>query len=98
MTLPAPAGVDEACPATVRGAERPRQAAVIARPQDQVNMVGHQAMGPNLDTELLRLLREEIAVDVLIAVLEEHRLAPIAARCHMMRQTGSNDARETGHP
>jgi hypothetical protein len=45
----------------------------------------------------VRLFGQHVAVDVLIAVLEEDRLAAIAPLGHVMRKTWNHDASETGH-
>jgi hypothetical protein len=41
-------------------------------------VIGHQAKGPDIHSVLARLLGPKIAIDVLIAVFEKDRLAPIA--------------------
>jgi hypothetical protein len=45
----------------------------------------------------VRLFGQHVAVDVMIAVLEEDRLAAIAPLGHVMRNTWNHDASETGH-
>ena len=60
-------------------------------------MVGHQAIGPHRNARLAAARGEEIAVERIIAVLEEHLLTPIAALRDMMRQTGHDDAGKAGH-
>jgi len=40
---------------------------------------------------------EQIAKELIIAVLEEQRLAPVAARRHVVRNAGENDTREPSH-
>ena len=57
----------------------------------------HQAIGPYLDAGLDGLLGQEVAVYLVIAVLEEDRLAPVAALGDMVRQTRDDDAGETRH-
>jgi hypothetical protein len=42
-------------------------------------MVGHQAVGPDLDAALAGLFSQQVAIDLLIPILEEDRLAPVAA-------------------
>jgi len=34
---------------------------------------------------------------LVVAILEEDRLTPIAARRHMVREAGNHDARKAGH-
>jgi hypothetical protein len=40
---------------------------------------------------------QKIAVDLLVTLLEENGLAPVAALCDMMRDRRDNDASETSH-
>jgi hypothetical protein len=57
-------------------------------------MVGHQAVGPDFHAGLVRLLAQQVAVVLLIAILEEDGLTPIAACGHMVRTSRDDDARE----
>jgi len=45
-----------------------------------VNVVGHQAISPKLDFDPAHLFGQMVEIDLLVAVLEEDRLAPIAPR------------------
>ncbi len=58
-------------------------------------MVGHQAIGPNLDLRLAGLRRQQVAIDVLIAILEEDRLTPVAPLGHVAPKAGDQEAGET---
>lgn len=62
-----------------------------------MHVIGHQTVGPNLDAAFPGLFGQEAAINVLVAVLEEDRLAAIAALRHVMGATGYDDASETGH-
>jgi hypothetical protein len=42
-----------------------------------MDMVAHQAIGPNLDLRLAGLRRQQVAMDVLVAILEKDRLTPV---------------------
>jgi hypothetical protein len=42
------------------------------------------------------MFRQQIHIDLLVAVLEEDRIAPIASRRDVVGQTGSDDAGEAG--
>ena len=53
--------------------------------QDKVNMIGHETVRPNLDPRLARLLGQQIAIDLVVAVLEEDRLSSIPALRHVVR-------------
>ena len=83
---PATAGVNEVGIAPVRLAYRLPKIAAVRRLQYQVDMIGHQAVRPDGDAGLERLLGEQIEIDLMIAVLKEDGLAPVATLGYMMRQ------------
>jgi hypothetical protein len=74
MTAPAAPAIDEIRVAPVSFADGAAQTRLVARHRDDVNMVGHQAPGPDLHVPPHGLLGRQIAIDVLVAVLEEDRL------------------------
>jgi hypothetical protein len=61
MSRPSPTRVDEVGLSTVRPPDRPAQTLRRSRRQDQVNVAPHQAIGPDLDVRLARLLDQQIA-------------------------------------
>jgi hypothetical protein len=81
----------------MRFAHRKAQRRLVGRSEHEVYVVGHQAIGPHLHAAPGRLLSEQIAIDLLVAGLEEDRLAPDAPLGHMMREAGDDDASEAGH-
>ena len=60
-------------------------------------MIGRQTIGPGLGPSLVQLLGEPIAIDVLVPVLEDDRLAPVAPRGDMVRAAGGDNAGEASH-
>ena len=78
-------------------AHRAAQAVSLFRRRDQVDMIGHQAIGPNRDARLARLFGQEIAVDLVIAILEEDRFTPIPPLSDMVREAGDDRAGEARH-
>jgi hypothetical protein len=60
-------------------------------------VVGHEAIGPNLDRRLAAVLGKQIAVDFLVARLEENGLAPIAALRNVMRAIWNDNSSDAGH-
>jgi hypothetical protein len=62
-----------------------------------VDVIEHQAIGPYGHVVFAHLFGEQIAIDALIDVFEEDRLAAIAARRHVMRMSGNHDARQACH-
>ncbi len=90
-------GVDVAGTEPMGARERQRQAFAVLRRQDQVNVVGHLAIGPDLDAEATAGPSEPIAIERIVAVLEKDALAPVAPLGHMMRQARDDDAGDAGH-
>ena len=60
-------------------------------------MVGHQAISPNRDLGLQRLLRKKIEIYFVIAILEEDGFAPVAPLRNVMRKPRNHDPRKTSH-
>ena len=59
-------------------------------------MAGHQAIGPHRDASLAAALGQQIAVQRIVAVLEEDFPPPVAALGDMMQQTGDDNAGDAG--
>ena len=97
MASPARSGVDEVGITPVRVAHRSTKAVFRLGHHNQMDMVRHQAIGPNLNTPLPRLLCQQILVDFVIAFLKEDGFAAVPTLRHMMGQYRHHDARETGH-
>ena len=49
-----------------------------------MHVVGHQAVGPDLDRALRALLGEQVAIERVVGRLEEYRLAAVAALGHVV--------------
>jgi hypothetical protein len=62
-----------------------------------MDMIGHQAINPDLRAGATRRRRDQTAVKPIILGPEEHRLAAIAALGDMVRQARHNHARHPGH-
>ena len=75
----------------------PPEPCFIAWHGNQVNVIGHQTVGPDVHSGANGLLGKQVAIDLLIAVLEEDRLATIAALRNVMRQARNNDAAQACH-
>ena len=83
------------------GAMHPRegapQAVRVAGHQDQMDMVGHQAPGPDLDAGGAAGAAEEIAIEHIVRIRKERLLAAVAPLGDMVRRIGNDDPGETGH-
>jgi len=98
VTGPAVAGVDEARIAAMGIGEGPAQSVCIGRDDDQVNMIGHQAVGSDARPRLPRAIGKQLAVDAKIILFEKGRTAPVAALRHMIGHAGNNEPGKAGHP
>ena len=89
--------IDEARIAPVRLAERKCQPVLGRRHQNEMDMVGHEAIRPHRDAGLGGALGEQVAIQCVVAVLEEDFLPPVATLGDMVGMVGHDDAGETGH-
>ena len=83
--------------AAMHARERAAQPVAIARRQNEMHVVGHQAPGPHGDIGGVAMLGEQIAVERIIVVAEESARAAVAALGDVVRMTGDNDAGEAGY-
>ncbi len=90
-------GIDVAGIVAVHVAEGAAETFLIARHGDDVNVVGHQAVGPDLDPCPSCRIRQQVEVQFVVAILEEGLLAAVAALRHVVRDAGEHDAWEAGH-
>jgi len=97
MSVPSPAGVDKCRVAPMRIAQRTRKAGDVVWHEDKMNVIGHEAIGPHPDRRFATVLGKKIAIDFLVAGLEENGFAPIAALRNVMRTSGDDDASEASH-
>lgn len=84
--MPTLAGVDTAGVAAVGFLQCADEAVRRGRDEDQVDMVGHQAPGPDLDAGGGRGAGEEVAVEPVVRLAEEDRLPAVALLRDMMPQ------------
>ena len=89
--------IDEARVEPVRPGQRQREPGAVVGRQDQVRVVGHQAIGPAGDAGPTARLGEPVLIETKILQLEEYPLASIAALGDVMRQAGDDNAGDAGH-
>lgn len=94
---PASASVDEVCVSPVGFTDSTAKVVSALRLQDQMDVVGHQAVCPDLDARLQSLFGEQIEVDFVVAIVKEDGLAPVAALRDMVRKPRYDDASESRH-
>lgn len=97
MAAPAAASVDEVRPLLVRSAKPPGEAVCVGGTENEMHVIGHQAIGPHADLRLAHLFGKNVAIDVLIAVFEKDGFTAVAARRDVMRAAWNDDAQEPGH-
>ena len=97
MAAPSAPSVDKVCPSFVRCSERTAKAFFVLWAEDQMNVVGHQTIGPYLDLCFACLFGEHVAIDILVAIFKEDRFAAVAPRGDMVRAAWSDDAWQSGH-
>src|SRR5271170_6540136 len=89
--------VDEGGIPPVRLAEGAREALRRRRRQDEMDMVRHQHVGPDRHGGLISSFTQQVAIEPIIVIAEEHALAPIAALRDVMRQVRNDVAGDAGH-
>jgi len=81
----------------MQGLQRALQAVVARGDGDQVDVVGHQAIGEDRDVMVVAVGLQPIEIDAATGVGEENALAAVAALGHVMRQAGKDSAGDAGH-
>jgi hypothetical protein len=72
----------------MRVAERSAQR-LLAIDEDEMDVVRHEAIGPDGDALLTALARQQFAIELIVFFAEEHALAPIAPLRHMVGRPGT---------
>jgi hypothetical protein len=94
MARPPKPSVD--CPglAPVRFSKGRPQPVRVRRRHDQVDVIGHQAIGPDCGVGAPRCRGDQSPIEVIVVGLEKHGLAPITALADMVGQARHNNARD----
>ena len=67
------------------------------RNHDQVDVIRHQAIGPDVEGMAARLSGQEFGVAVVVVLREEDLHSPGAALRYVVRHSRDDDARKTSH-
>ena len=95
MARPPEPSVDRLSVAPVRfGKGRPQPLRVRRRARWQVDVIGHQAIGPDWGAGASRCRGDQAPIEAIVVGLEKHRLAPITALGDIVRQVRHNNARD----
>ncbi len=97
VAAPSLAEVDAARVAAVGLAQGGAEPVFVRRHENEMDVVGHQAIGPHLGARLAAPLAEQGEIVSVIVVLEEHRQASRAALDHVMRMFGDDQSRCSWH-
>jgi hypothetical protein len=79
------------------GSEGALEAVFSGGHANQVDVVVHKAIGEDVDPVPAAVRRQPVQVEQPVIVTEEHRLAAIAALCHVMGDTSKYGARDPRH-
>ena len=93
---PAP-GIPIARVCRIRASQDAGQGVRALRHRQQVDVIGHQAIGPNSEAELAAVLAEHVQVDGAVLIGEKGGLPAIPPGGDVVRKAGHDDAGETGH-
>ena len=83
--------VDETGVAAMQIGESPAQAVFVRRNEDDVHMIGHEAIDPDLRSGACAALCEKIELERVVAVLKEVPFTPVPHLGYVMRKTGGNE-------
>ena len=97
MTIPAIRAVQVAGVEPMNLADRTCERIAPARTNDKVDMIGHKAVGPELQTVALADASEDAQIVLSVAGREKDIAAAVSAMGHMVRQAGNDDSRCTWH-
>ena len=89
--------MDDAGIAAVNGRERAADSIGVSRNEDEVDVVGHQHPGPDLDAGGAGALGEQVAVEGVVLVAEEGGRPAIAALSDVVRVSGKDGTGKAGH-
>lgn len=81
----------------VQGLQDILQAVFGRRDEDQVNVIGHQAIAGNRDAMFSGILPQPREIGLAVRVIKEHVLAPVPALGDVVRHLGKNRTGNAGH-
>ena len=97
MAAPLLPEIDSPRVTSMRLADGPSQAVIRFRRRDQMDVVGHQAVTPDLDRCLAAPLGHQFNVCRVVAIVEECLPATVASLRNVVRQTRNNPPRQSCH-
>jgi len=97
MSTPVLPEIDHATIATMRLAYSAAQSVFSCRNGDQMHMIRHQAIGPDLHLTFSAPFGQQGDVGTIIVIVEEGLHSSVAALSYMVRNTGSYDTSDSCH-
>ncbi len=97
MAIPTVRTVQDACVVPVNLTDGAREGIVSVRANDQVDMVPHQAVGPELEPVPLSDAGKEAKIVLAVDGRDEDVAAAVSAMGHMVRQARDDDSRSAWH-
>ena len=73
------------------------KAVFLFRDSDQVDVINHQAVGPEVDSELLTAALQVVQINEPVFLPEEDRLSAVATLDNVMWEAWNNYSGKSGH-
>ncbi|MEZ5693866.1 MAG: hypothetical protein R3D99_08500 [Altererythrobacter sp.] len=97
ITSRSAAGIDIAGITAMEIPKGSPQSILVRGREHDVNMIGHEAIAPDFRVRTRGGIGQEVKVKGIVAVFKKGLLPTVAALRDMVRNTGKNNARETGY-
>ena len=97
MPRPLMPGIGSSCIALVKGGQVLGQAVILTWHDDRMDVIGHEAICPNLDWPVIQQVDSKPQIGPIIVIVKKGRLSTYAALCDVMSKTRNNKPAESGH-
>jgi len=97
MAAPAFPQIDGGGVFLMRFADCPAQSFCRIRHGDQMNVIGHEAIRPDVDVEAVARFGQQREIEQVVVWFEERELPAVAALCDVVRQSGNDHAGKASH-
>ena len=90
-------GIGSSCIALVKGGQVLGQAVILTWHDDRMDVIGHEAICPNLDWPVIQQVDSKPQIRSIIVIVKKGRLSTYAALCDVMSKVRNNKPAESGH-